>query len=102
MSDMKIHRDHDLGLEKAGRIAGKWADFAGKKFDLQCSVTSSPSDYTVVFTRQGVTGKAVFTASTIDAEAKFGFLLRPFIGKIESEAGKMLDAALAKEAAKGA
>ena len=100
MSDLKIHRDHALGLEKAGRIAAKWAEHAEKKIDLKCTLVPGPDRHTVQFTRQGVTGEAVFTANSIDVEAKFGFLLRPFVGKIEAEVCKMLDTALAKAADK--
>jgi hypothetical protein len=39
-------------------------------------------------------------ASYFDLEARLGFLLKPFLGTIESEVSRQLDEALAKESAK--
>src|SRR4051794_25755245 len=34
MPDIKIHRDHQLGLAKARKVALQWAEDAEKKFDM--------------------------------------------------------------------
>ena len=39
MSDIKIHRDHSLGLPKARKIALKWAEDVEKDFGMECTIT---------------------------------------------------------------
>jgi putative polyhydroxyalkanoate system protein len=100
MSDLNIQRDHSLGLDTARRLAQQWANQAEKKLDMKCTVVDGPDDSRVQFSRAGVTGDSVFSATSITITAKLGFLLRPFLGKIEEETCRMLDAALAKEASR--
>jgi putative polyhydroxyalkanoate system protein len=101
MPDLRIHREHDLGLEKARKIAWKWAEEAEKKFDMECTVIEGEYSDTVEFTRSGVNGRLVVAADHFDLEAKLGFLLGAFSKTIEGEIQKTLDELLAKGAATG-
>ncbi|HSW21566.1 MAG TPA: polyhydroxyalkanoic acid system family protein, partial [Burkholderiaceae bacterium] len=38
MPDIRIHRQHKLGLAKARKVAWAWAEDVEKKFDMDCSV----------------------------------------------------------------
>ncbi len=96
MSDIRIHRDHQLGLSKARKIAWQWAEEAEKKFDMECSVLEGETSDTVQFTRSGVKGRLIVAADHFDLEAKLGFLLGAFARTIETEIQKNLDDLLAK------
>lgn len=96
MPDLRIHREHDLGLEKARKIAWKWAEEAEKKFDMECTVIEGDFSDTVEFTRTGVSGRLIVAADHFDLDAKLGFLLGAFSKTIENEIQKTLDDLLAK------
>ena len=38
MPDIRIRRDHELGLPKARKIAWQWAEKVEEKFDMECTV----------------------------------------------------------------
>jgi len=94
--DIRIHRDHQLGLAKARKIAWQWAEQAEKKFDMECSVLEGETSDTVQFTRSGVNGRLIVAADHFDLEAKLGFLLGAFARTIETEIQKNLDDLLLK------
>jgi putative polyhydroxyalkanoate system protein len=96
MPDIKIHRDHTLGLPKARKIALKWAEDVEEKFDMACTITEGEFSDTVHFTRSGVNGTLIVAADHFDLNAKLGFLLGAFSKTIESEIQKNLDGLLAK------
>jgi len=96
MPDIKIHRDHAMGLVKARKIAWQWAEEVERKFDMSCTVIEGEFSDTVQFTRSGVHGTLVVAADHFDLNAKLGFLLGAFAKTIESEIQKNLDALLAK------
>ena len=104
MPDIKIHRDHQLGLAKARKVALQWAEDVEKKFDMECTILEGETSDTVEFTRSGVNGTLVVAADHFDLNAKLGFLLGAFSRTIESEIERNLDALLAagKPAAKKA
>lgn len=99
MPDIKISREHTLGLAAARKVAYKWADDCEKKLDMECSYEEGKTQDIVEFTRSGVNGTLKVTATGFDLHAKLGFLLGAFKGKIESEIEKNLDDLLAKSAA---
>lgn len=99
MADIKIHRDHQLGLAKARKIAWQWAEEVEKKFDMSCTVIEGDFSDTVEFTRSGVSGTLIVAADHFDLNAKLGFLLGAFAKTIESEIEKNLDGLLSKGAA---
>ncbi len=99
MPDIKIHRDHSLGLKRAREVAWQWAEQAEAKFDMECTVLEGETSDTVEFTRSGVSGRLIVAADHFDLEAKLGFLLGAFAKTIEAEITKNLDALLAAPAA---
>ena len=102
MPDIHIHRDHELGLAKARKVALQWAEDAEKKFDMECTILEGETSDTVEFTRSGVKGELIVTADHFQLDAKLGFLLGAFSKTIEAEIEKNLDALLAKSAAPAA
>jgi len=95
MPDIKIHREHTLGLAKARKVALKWAEDAEKKFEMECTILEGETSDTVEFTRSGVNGQLHVAADHFQLNAKLGFLLGAFSKTIESEIEKNLDALLA-------
>jgi putative polyhydroxyalkanoate system protein len=98
MPDIKIHREHALGLAKARKIALKWAEDVDKDFDMECSLVTGEYSDTVEFRRMGVSGTLIVAADHFDLNAKLGFLLGAFSKTIESEIRKNLDGLLAQSA----
>ncbi len=98
MPDIKIHRDHSLGLKRAREVAWQWAEQAEAKFDMECTVIEGETSDTVEFTRSGVSGRLIVADDHFDLEAKLGFLLGAFAKTIEGEITKNLDALLAQPA----
>jgi putative polyhydroxyalkanoate system protein len=99
MPDLKIHREHRLGLAKARKVAWAWAEQAEQKFDMQCSVLEGELSDTVEFVRSGVKGRLIVAADHFDLDAKLGFLLGAFSKTIEREIERELDALLAQSSA---
>jgi putative polyhydroxyalkanoate system protein len=98
MADIRIHRDHQLGLAKARKVAWAWAEDVEKRFDMECTVLEGETSDTVEFARAGVKGTLIVAADHFDLHAKLGFLVGAFSGTIEAEIEKNLDALLAKNA----
>ena len=98
MPDIRIHRQHALGLAKARKVAWAWAEDVEKKFDMACTVIEGKTSDTVEFTRAGVNGRLIVAADHFDLDAKLGFLLGAFAKTIEGEIEKNLDALLGKAA----
>lgn len=96
MPDIRLHREHALGLKKAREIAWQWAEQVEQEFDMECTVIEGDTSDTVEFTRTGVKGRLIVAADHFDLEAKLGFLLGAFAKTIEREILKNLDALLAK------
>ena len=96
MPDIRIHRNHTLGLKKARDVAWQWAEEVEKKFDMECTVLEGDTSDTVQFTRAGVNGQLIVAADHFDLNAKLGFLLGAFSKTIEGEIEKNLDSLLAK------
>lgn len=96
MADIRIHRNHHLGLAKARKIAWNWAEEVEKKFDMDCTVVEGEHSDTVEFKRSGVSGQLIVAADHFDLHAKLGFLLGAFSKTIESEITKNLDDLLSK------
>jgi putative polyhydroxyalkanoate system protein len=99
MPDLNIYREHSLGLAKARKVAQAWADDAGDKFQMECTVIPGKTEDTVEFKRSGVNGTLVVAASHFNLNAKLGFLLGAFSKTIEAEITKALDALLQSNSA---
>ncbi len=98
MPDIRIHRKHALGLEKARKVAWQWAEEVEKKFDMECTVLEGETSDTVEFRRSGVNGRLIVAADHFDLEATLGFLLGAFSKTIENQIETELDTLLAKSA----
>jgi putative polyhydroxyalkanoate system protein len=96
VSEIRIHREHDLGLAKAREIAWQWAEEAEQKFGMACTVIEGEFGDTVEFSRSGVHGQLVVAPDHFDLQAKLGFLLGAFSRTIETEILKNLDDLLGK------
>lgn len=96
MPDIRIHRDHALGLPEARKLAFKWAEMVEEKFDMECTYEEGKTSDTVTFTRSGVNGELKVTPKAFELDARLGFLLGAFKDKIEAEIVKNLDTLLAK------
>lgn len=91
MSDIRIHREHRLGLAGARKVAWQWAEEVEQRFDMECAVLEGEYSDTVEFTRTGVHGTLTVAADHFDLHAKLGFLLGAFAKTIEAEIEKNLD-----------
>lgn len=91
MAQIQLHRDHQLGLERARKIAWAWAEKVEAQFGMECTVIEGDSHDIVEFTRAGVNGELKVAADHFDLSAKLGFLLGAFAGTIEAEIEKELD-----------
>jgi putative polyhydroxyalkanoate system protein len=94
--DIRVHRNHKLGLAKARKVAWAWAEEVEQKFDMACTVIEGETSDTVEFKRTGVSGQLIVAADHFDLEAKLGFLLGAFAKTIEGEIEKNLDTLLGK------
>ena len=101
MADIHIHRDHQLGLPKARKVALQWAEQAEAEFDMECTILEGETSDTVEFSRSGVKGALIVAANHFTLDAKLGFLLGAFSTRIEREIETNLDALLLKNAAAG-
>lgn len=100
MADIRIHRDHTLGLARARKVAWKWAEHVEQKYEMECTVLEGETSDTVQFKRSGVNGSMIVTGEHFEVSAKLGLLMGAFAGQIQAEVGRQLDDALAKEQAK--
>lgn len=98
MPDIRIHREHQLGLAKARKVALAWAEHVEEAFGMECSLLQGKTSDTVEFTRSGVKGRLVVAADHFDLDARLGLLLGAFARTIESEILKNLDEHLAAHA----
>jgi putative polyhydroxyalkanoate system protein len=101
MPDIRIRREHSLGLPKARKIAWAWAEDVEKRFGMACTVVEGDYSDTVEFTRSGVNGTLIVAADHFDLNASLGFLLGAFAKTIENEILKNLDTLLGKAGAGG-
>jgi len=99
MADIRIHREHQLGLAKARKVAWAWAEQVEQKFDMACTVIEGELSDTVEFKRTGVSGRLIVAPDHFDLDAKLGFLLGAFSRTIEHEIEKNLDTLLSKNSA---
>lgn len=99
MADIRIERAHALGLLAARKVAFKWAEQAGEKFDMTCTYEEGITGDLLRFRRSGVNGTLTVTEDNFELSAKLGLLLGAFKKKIEGEIARNLDALLAQRPA---
>ncbi len=96
MPDLKIRREHTLGLEPARRIARDWVDTAPRQYGMDCDYREGDTGDQASFARPGVSGALQVTATAFELDAKLGFLLGAYKARIEQEIGRNLDELLAR------
>lgn len=94
MTTIALKQPHTLGLKKARAVAWGWAEEVEKKLDMTCEYEEGDSFDCVHFQRQGVTGSLMVRSNEFEVNAKLGFLLSAFKGRIESEILQHLQAKL--------
>jgi putative polyhydroxyalkanoate system protein len=97
MPDIRIEREHTLGLAQARKLAFKWAETAEEKLDMACTYEEGKAGDLVTFTRSGVNGELKVTKDRFELDARLGFLLGAFKDRIEREIVKNLDDLLAQK-----
>ncbi|MGI9216410.1 MAG: polyhydroxyalkanoic acid system family protein [Hydrogenophaga sp.] len=97
MAQIHIHREHQLGLAGARKIAWQWAEQAEADFDMACTYEEGDDGDEVQFSRSGVSGTLKVAGDHFELEAQLGFLLGAFKDRIEGEIVKNLDALLASK-----
>lgn len=97
MPDIRITRDHKLGLPTARKLAFRWAQTAEEKLGMECIYEEGKTSDLVSFTRSGANGELKVTKDHFELSARLGFLLGAFKDRIESEIVKNLDLLLAEE-----
>jgi putative polyhydroxyalkanoate system protein len=102
LADLHIRREHSLSLAAARKIALSWAEQVEAEFGMNCTYEKGAKEDRVTFTRSGVNGVLHVTSDHFDLDAKLGFLLGAFKGRIEAEIVKNLDNLLAPKAPKKA
>ena len=91
MPELKIEREHTLGLDGARLVAECWREQAEKDWGMTC--TSEPGEAVdrMRFERSGVSGELSVSATRFDLQIKLGFLLGAYSGKIEEKIQANLD-----------
>ncbi len=97
MAQIHIHREHQLGLAGARKVAWQWAEQAEADFDMACTYEEGDDGDEVQFSRSGVSGTLKVSGDHFELEAQLGFLLGAFKDRIEGEIVKNLDALLASK-----
>jgi putative polyhydroxyalkanoate system protein len=100
VADIHILRNHKLGLTEARKVAYQWAEQSEQGLQMACTYEEGAARDEVRFSRAGASGTLEITHDKFELNAKLGFLLGAFKGRIESEIVKNLDALLAQPAAK--
>ena len=95
MPDIRITREHALGLPAARKLAFRWAEEAEERLGMECVYEEGKTSDLVTFTRLGVNGELKVTKDRFELDARLGLLLGAFKEKIESEIVKNLDELLA-------
>ncbi|TFY99657.1 polyhydroxyalkanoic acid system family protein [Ramlibacter rhizophilus] len=91
MPELRIQREHALGLDEARRLATAWAQDAADRFAIVCTHEPGEERHCVVFSRVGVNGRLTVTAERFELDARLGFLLGAYKAQIEREIGRNLD-----------
>jgi putative polyhydroxyalkanoate system protein len=90
VSEINLHHDHTLGLDKARDLARQWAQDASRQMGLSCQHEEGVDKDTVTFERMGVHGVMTVTANSFDLKVKLGMMMAAFKPMIEAEIRKNL------------
>ncbi len=95
MSDIDIHRAHNLGLKAARAAAERMEEHLGRKFDLKGGWQGN----VLKFERPGLTGSLAVSDKDLNLSVSLGFLLKAMKGSIETAVRHELDKLFAEAAA---
>ena len=91
MTDLHIVRKHALGLPAARKIAFGWAEQVESDLGLHCVYEEGRATDSVRFSGSGVHGELKVARDRFELDARLGFLVSIFKGRIETEITRMLD-----------
>jgi putative polyhydroxyalkanoate system protein len=94
MPELKIEREHSLGLDGARLVAKRWREQAEQDWGMTCVSEPGEALDRMRFERSGVSGELSVSATRFDLQIKLGFLLGAYSGKIEEKIQANLDALL--------
>jgi putative polyhydroxyalkanoate system protein len=97
VADIRIVREHTLGLAKARKLAARWAEEARRKLEMECSYEEGKGHDVLRFQRPGARGELQVGPDRFQLHARLGLLLGVFRGRIETEIVRNLDELLAHE-----
>jgi putative polyhydroxyalkanoate system protein len=91
MPELKIEREHTLGLDGARLVAERWREQAEQDWGMTCASEPGEATDRMRFERSGVSGELSVSATRFDLQIKLGFLLGAYSGKIEEKIKANLD-----------
>lgn len=101
MPELKIEREHTLGLAGARAVAERWREQAEQDWGMSCESESGEAEDRMRFARSGVSGELTVTETRFDLQLKLGFLLGAYSGKIAQKINANLDELLGPASAVG-
>ncbi|RYY69308.1 MAG: polyhydroxyalkanoic acid synthase, partial [Comamonadaceae bacterium] len=85
MAEIRITREHAMGMAQARQLALRWAEVAEQRLDMECTYEQGAAGDVVSFKRSGASGELRVEPGQFQLHAKLGMLLGVFRGKIETE-----------------
>ena len=99
MPELKIERQHALGLAGARAVAERWREQAEQEWGMACESEPGQAQDLLRFARSGVSGELAVSATRFDLQLKLGFLLGAYSARIEEKIKANLDELLGPESA---
>jgi putative polyhydroxyalkanoate system protein len=99
MPELKIEREHALGLAGARAVAERWREQAEQEWGMACESEPGQAQDLLRFARSGVSGELAVSATRFDLQLKLGFLLGAYSARIEEKIKANLDELLGPESA---
>jgi putative polyhydroxyalkanoate system protein len=97
--EIRIERNHSLGLPAAREVARQLMQRVEQDFGMQCSYAEGKARDVGRFGRAGVDGRVEVSAGRFRLEATLSFPLESFSEEIERRLRQKLDAMLGADAA---
>ncbi|WP_416546715.1 polyhydroxyalkanoic acid system family protein [Limnohabitans sp. DCL3] len=91
MPELKIEREHTLGMDGARMLAQRWREQAEQDWGMTCTSEPGETADRMRFERSGVSGALTVTDVRFDLHIKLGFLLGAYSGKIAEKINANLD-----------
>ena len=91
MPELKIEREHTLGLAGARASVRPRREQAEKEWGMTCECEPGETEDRMRFDRSGVSGELRVSDTRFDLQLKLGFLLGAYSGKIEAKIRANLD-----------